>query len=479
MSWMLAPLAMCLVVAGIHCYLGLHVLARKVIFVDLGLAQIAALGTTYAVVLGYDPGIATDARAIALFSLGFTLLGAAVFALARMRNEKVPQEAFIGIVYATASATAVLLMARAPGEGEHIKQMLVGNILLVTWPQVAGTAAVYLVVGAVHLALRRPFWEVSQDAEAAAARGRRVRLWDFLFYATFGVVITRSVPVAGVLLVFTYLVVPASCAAMLCEGFRARMAVAWAVGMLASAGGIVLSYQRDLPTGPSVVACFAALLALVAVVRHLRVAARPALAAARVTAGAAAIALLLLAGGKLAPREDEHAHEAAVERLLVALRSPDDNVVIDAIHHLEEHPDPHGVDLLIERLAAGTSSDRVVEHLVDALAKLGDERAVPALLALAGRELDPFLRLELAQSLLVLRSAAGFGVVLQAVEDAEATELVDRKAGELLARFRGDDFGLGSARSPEARQQALARLRAWWEQARTKLRWRQERRRFE
>jgi zinc/manganese transport system permease protein len=200
LRWMLPPLAMCLVLTGIHGYLGIHVLSRKVIFVDLALAQIAALGSTYAFLLGYDPR--TDSGTVYLFSLGFTFIGAAVFSLTRMRHDKVPQEAFIGIVYATASATSLLLLAKASGEAEHIKEMLVGNILLVTWPTIIKTAIIYAVIGAFHWIFRKPFFEISADPEAALARGRRVRLWDFFFYASFGLVITSSVAVAGVLLVF-------------------------------------------------------------------------------------------------------------------------------------------------------------------------------------------------------------------------------------------------------------------------------------
>ncbi|MEK6608186.1 MAG: iron chelate uptake ABC transporter family permease subunit [Myxococcota bacterium] len=481
MTWMLAPLAMCLVVAGIHCYLGLHVLERKVIFVDLGLAQIAALGTTCAVVLGYEPDRPADALPIFLFSLGFTVLGAAVFAVARMRRDRVPQEAFIGIVYATASALAVLLMARAPGEGEHIKQMLVGNILLVTWPQVATTAAIYAAVGALHLALRRPFREISQDPEAAAARGRRVRAWDFVFYVSFGVVITRSVPIAGVLLVFSYLVVPATCAAMLCDRFRARLAVAWVVGMLASAGGIALSYQSDLPTGPSVVACFAALLILVACARHVATATHRPAALARVAAGLAAIALLLGGLRLLEKRGDEHVHEAEFQQLIAALRSPDDNVAIDAIHHLAERRDPHAVPLLVARLH-DDPSERLIEHIAAALPEFRDRSVVPALEAVvgpAGRDLDPFLRIEVARALLRIGAPSGFGAIVRALEDEEAPVLVAKKAAELLREMRGDDFGLAGALTPEARGVAIARLRAWWAQAKGRVRWRAELRRFE
>ncbi len=142
-SWMLGPLVICLVIAGIHGYLGLHVLARKVIFVDLAMAQIAALGATYAYLLGYDARLPEDDLMVYSFSLGFTVVGAAVFALTRMRHEKVAQEAFIGITYVSAAAIAMLILSKSTGEGEHLKQMLVGNVLLVTWPEIMKTAAIY------------------------------------------------------------------------------------------------------------------------------------------------------------------------------------------------------------------------------------------------------------------------------------------------------------------------------------------------
>ena len=257
-AWMLPPLAMCLVLGGIHGYLGIHVLSRKVIFVDLALAQIAALGAVCANLLGYD--VEHSPAAVYLVSLAFTFLGAGLFAWTRLRRQAVPQEALIGISYATASAIALMLLAKAPGESEHIKTMLAGNILLVTWPAVAETTGIYAMVGVFHFAFRRPFLEISQDPAAAMSAGRNVRVWDFFFYATFGVVITSSVAVAGVLLVFSFLVVPAVIAFLYSERLNARLAIAWCVAGAASLIGIVLSYSADMPMAPSVVVSLAAIL---------------------------------------------------------------------------------------------------------------------------------------------------------------------------------------------------------------------------
>src|SRR3954451_6041078 len=185
-----------LIIAGIHAYLGLHVVERGVIFVDLSLAQIASLGAAIAVWQGSDPHSPT----IYWMSLGFTLIGAFIFAMIKGHEAKIPQEAIIGISYAVASAAVILAMSKATGEAEHLKDMLVGNILSVQWPEVWLTGAIYLAIGIFHWVFRKRFLEISMDAKAVAARGVPVRFWDFLFYASFGLVVTRSVAIAGVLL---------------------------------------------------------------------------------------------------------------------------------------------------------------------------------------------------------------------------------------------------------------------------------------
>src|SRR6476620_5848076 len=203
LQFLAAPIAASLIIAGIHAYLGLHVVERGVIFVDLSLAQIASLGAAIAVWRGADPHDAS----IYWMSLVFTLIGALVFALIKGQRANVPQEAIIGISYAVASAAVILTMSKSTGESEHLKDMLVGNILSVQWPEVWLTGGIYLAIGLFHWIFRRRFLEISIDAKAAAARGIAVRFWDFLFYASFGFVVTRSVAIAGVLMVFCYLIV--------------------------------------------------------------------------------------------------------------------------------------------------------------------------------------------------------------------------------------------------------------------------------
>src|SRR5215831_8047675 len=258
LTFLLAPFVASLILTGIHAYLGVHVVERGVIFVDLALAQIAALGATVAVVAGMDP----HGRASYWISLGFTFLGAAIFALARTRRGHIPQEAFIGITYAAASATAILLMSKATGETEHLKDMLVGNILAVSWAEVRKTALVYGVIGVFHFIFRKKFLMISMNHEKAELLGINVHFWDFLFYASFGFVVTSSVAIAGVLLVFCYLIVPSVGAMLFADRIGTRLAIGWTMGTLVSALGCYLSVQLDTPTGATIVVTFAGILVL-------------------------------------------------------------------------------------------------------------------------------------------------------------------------------------------------------------------------
>src|SRR5438876_6346315 len=262
--FLLAPFAASLILTGIHAYLGVHVVERGVIFVDLALAQIAALGAIVAIIAGMDPHGGWSYW----ISLGFTFLGAAIFAVARTRRGHIPQEAFIGIAYAVASAMAILLMSKASGETEHLKDMLVGNILAVSWAEVRRTALLYGVVGLFHYMFRKNFLLISMNHEKAESLGINVRLWDFLFYASFGFVVTSSVAIAGVLLVFCYLIVPSVGAMLFADRIGPRLAIGWTMGTLVSALGCYLSVLLDTPTGATIVVTFGAVLLLMFVL-HL------------------------------------------------------------------------------------------------------------------------------------------------------------------------------------------------------------------
>jgi zinc/manganese transport system permease protein len=247
-----APFLMCLVLTGIHAYLGVHVLAREVVFVDIAMAQIAALGATAAFLAGYE----TDTWQSYAGALTATLVGAVVLALTRSRRKHVSQEAVIGVVYAVSSAAAVLLADRSAHGAEQVRGMLVGNLLAVRPLEVAEVAALYAIVGLLHWFCRRPFFVISTDPDRAYAAGWRVRTWDFVFYASFGVVVASSVRVAGVLLVFSYLIVPALAGVALGGSVLMRLLIGWSFGTVVSVLGMLASAAFDLPTGATVVCAF-------------------------------------------------------------------------------------------------------------------------------------------------------------------------------------------------------------------------------
>jgi zinc/manganese transport system permease protein len=262
------PLLALVLLPGLLVYLGLHVVERGVIFVDLALAQVAALGVAVAIVMGADPGHDQLPYAMALL---FTFVGAAIFALTRFRHVRVPQEAIIGIVYIVSAAASVMVLSKSAAGDEEIKNLLVGNILLVTREQVLKTFALFLLIGGLHAVFRRRFTEVSFDMERAIARGVNVRLWDFLFYVSFGFAVTSFVQIAGVYLVFSYLIVPAVCGALLTGSVARRLAIGWSVAFVAGLSGLLLSTQwtsLDLPTGPTIVCAFGLLLLLVGIVAY-------------------------------------------------------------------------------------------------------------------------------------------------------------------------------------------------------------------
>jgi zinc/manganese transport system permease protein len=263
---MWAPFLMCLVLTGIHAYLGIHVIAREVVFVDIALAQIAALGAAAASLVGID----ADHPLSYWFGLAATLAGAVVLSLTRTRKRQVSQEAVIGVVYVVSAAAAILLVDRVPHGAEHLRSMLIGSILTVTGPDVAKVAGLYAAVGVFHWLCRRPFLLISTDPATAFRDGWRVRWWDFLFYASFGLVVTSSVRVAGVLLVFSYLIVPALAGLVLGGTMAGRLTVGWTFGALVSLVGMLASATLDLPTGATVACVFGLALLLWSVVTQFR-----------------------------------------------------------------------------------------------------------------------------------------------------------------------------------------------------------------
>lgn len=255
----LYPFLACLLLPGMLVYLGLHIVRREIIFVDLALAQVAALGTSVCLMLGHD---AHDIHTY-FWSLGFTFLGAFIFAMTRNHgHHRVPQEALIGIVYVVAAAASILVLDRSAAGNEELKKTLVGDVLTVSWAQVWKTFALYCIIAIVHWIFRKQFFALSFEPERAKAQGLAIRWWDFLFYALFGLVVTSFVQIGGVLLVFSYLIIPAACAALLATRLRMMMLFGWIVATVGGVGGLFVSWQFSFPTGSAMVCVLGVMLLL-------------------------------------------------------------------------------------------------------------------------------------------------------------------------------------------------------------------------
>ena len=462
------PFLACLVLTGIHVYLGIHVISRKVIFVDIALAQIAALGATVAFLLGYDP----RSEGAYSLSLGFAVLAAVVFSLTRTRHERVPQEAVIGLTYATASAAAILLADISPHGAEHLHDLLAGSIVWVTPGQIVKTAILYALIGIFHYIFRERFLLISLRPEEAYARGISVRLWDFLFYLSFGVVITSAVQIAGVLLVFCYLVAPSVFAVMFYEDLRRRLLTGWAMAVVVSAIGLLFSYDR--PSGPTIMVGFAVALILGATLRAI------AGAQSRLRAAAISGAAVVLVGATAwtlytfrptaAEDGDAHAHSSPavtpehavgddLQALRAALRDTHEQVRVDAVTRLAASGDPRILPDLIEALHDQSAAVR--EAAAVTLARLGNRSALPALQqGLRNGDEDPWVRLRMAQAAAGLGDEGGVGALLEIAREGDGA-LTRLEALGALAKLAGITAPLPA--DPDAPEAAalLRQVEAW------------------
>ena len=427
---MAAPFAECLVLVGIHTYLGIHVLRRRVIFVDLALAQIAVLGT----MIGFLFGVMPETPAALIVSMVFTFMGAAVFALTRIRSDRIPQEAVIGLVYAITAALAVLVVEKTQG-GEHLKEILVGSILWVKWVDVGVAAAAYTVVGIVHYVFRRQFFLISEDPEGAYKQGMSVRAWDFFFYVTFGFVISFSVKVAGVLLVFVFLVAPAIMAFMLTDKLKYQLIIGWVMGTVVTLLGLCMSYWVDLPSGPTVVAFYGVTLALGAVALYVARSRRTLRALGWVGTGAVGLVVVCVVFG-------------AGTRWLAATPL--------AISH-EHETTTHAVMKARDR-ARKKAATRVHEvRSVLATASGGADRGLKPCwhyMTLSDAE----QRLELIKKVLDLCKRGGLRLLFALLSDPETSEFFRSEAVDLLKQNAGQDFGYDPEMEPVRNKAALKRL---------------------
>ena len=456
LSVLVWPLVACLLLVGILGYLGVHVLARKVIFVDLAMAQIAALGAAAAMLLGYEPGD----RATYLLSLTFTLVGAAVFAVTRSRDEKVPHEATIGLVYAVASAAGILLADLSPHGADEMKGLLQGSIVWVTPKQLLPAAAAFAVVGTFQYVFRRKFQLISFDPEAARDQGLNVRLWDFFFYLSFGFVITSSVPIAGVLLVFCFLIAPAVAASLFAEGLRARLLVGWLIGAVVSAVGLLFSYDR--PSGPTILCTFGVFLAAISMGKAIMNAQRR-LRVASFAAGAAALILsaALLGSHVLADRPREAAeglHEPASPAPadpLAALRDPQPGARRQAAEALGLQGQREAIPELVRLLFDPDGGVR--EAAAGALGALRATVSIPELeksLELPGD--GDWTPLAIAGALAELGAHSGVDALLRLAREGDA-----KKVREAATRRLGLALPL-EAGVPETLEAGVETTATWW-----------------
>lgn len=436
---MLWPLLACFVLVGIHAYLGIHVIARKVIFVDLALAQIAALGAVYGIFIGLS--FETNMWAIKAISVGFTLLGAILFAFTRTPDERVPHEAIIGIIYAVALSLTLLLTANLPHGADETRQMLSGNILWVTPFEVIYTAILYSLVGLVHVLFRKQFFWLSNDAALKDRASLSVKWWDFLFYATFGVVVTSSVGIGGVLLVFGYLVIPSVIGVILARSTKMRLLIGWTSGALVSLLGVMISYYFDLPSGPTIVVLLGLLLAVITIILELKNILTRNIGFLHLGALGFFLIILIFIPGWLndaiiSPKHEQKArlhlltHESdlsqqQIETIKQALVSKNDEEVLAALNNIKEHKMlsllPDILPLLTDR------NDKKRELTVRIIKDLGYISALPHLKASAGVEQDVFLKIAMADAMLSLGDKEGF-FILQNIMNQAASDFAREDA---------------------------------------------------
>lgn len=467
------PFLACLVLTGIHVYLGIHVVARKVIFVDLALAQIAALGTAVGIVLGgysgdHDPGM------LFAYSFAFSCLGAGVLTVTRTRTERVPHEAIIGIVYAVAFAAAFLVLSRSATGPEELRRNLEGDILLVSDGKIKLTAALYAAVALLHVALRKPFVALSFAPETLPPS--RLPYYDFLFYLSFAFVITSSVAMAGVFLVFSYLVIPAVGAMLLAERIRTRLLIGWAGSAALSLAGCWISQKSGLPTSPTIVCLLGAALAAIGVGRRIVQSEDRPRTLARI-AGATAMLAVFGAGIKMMSKPTEDPYERAGHQI----HSAESAEQIAAIGTFARHPErrtewveavrevsdsPHaqvrraalallGREALVARLGDGDAERRL--EAVELLKERGEAEAAGFLMKAAAVEPEEDVRIEMYHVVLELGSPEAIGPLIGMLE-----------APGVAPHWREHAHHLLEAHLEEPVEDA-AKLRVWYERHKGRL----------
>ncbi len=460
---LLAPFVACLILTGIHTYLGLHVVSRGVIFVDLALAQIAALGATFAFLLGF----AANGTVSYLYSLLFAFAGAAIFSISHFRDRRVPQEAFIGITFAVASAATILIADRSPEGSEFVQAMLTGALLWVSWTTILKTGVIYTLIGLFHWIFRKRFLMMSLDSEGADNAGFSVRWWDFLFYMSFGFVITSSVAIAGVLLVFSFLVIPSVIAMLFATDIRARLAIGWCVGTAVSMAGLALSYAYDFPSGPAVVVTFGMTLVIAATVRYLLHAERRGMALARVVTTIVLVSLgLRLAFTNAATNAVVLEARAPSEAVAAGLPAEQINAALESLRL-----DPGSPPADLARVLGNTDVHMHSLLITDQVQFLEDDVALlaaslPEGMAheifeeLAHHAPDPWVRLRAAQAMVEMDGVVAADALIDLLA-ADVPLMIKFEASGTLREISAQSLDFDPTGTRDQQREAIASWRAW------------------
>lgn len=238
LSFLLYPFLACIALVLIHAYFGVHILERGIIFVDIAMAQFIGIGIALSFYLGYENHY--------LLAVVFAFFGALILALAKKVEKIVNLEAFIGVFYVFSFAAAVLILDKSPHGAEEFKSILNGNILWVLPKDVLYAYLLYFLIGTLHVVFREKFSSLTFE-------GRKNLFWEFVFFLTFGLVLVKSVVMAGVLTVFSFLIIPALIGRLFTKNFLKTLFTGYGTGTFATLLALFLSFKFDLPTSTLIV----------------------------------------------------------------------------------------------------------------------------------------------------------------------------------------------------------------------------------
>lgn len=487
-------LYMLFLIAGIHGYFGTHVIQRRVIFVDLAIAQIAAFGAVFATLLGYS--IDQHGTVISIYSAVFAAAGGLMFSITRPRTSKVPHEAIIGIIYGVASSATLLAISRSQVGVTDLHALLAGRIEFVTWNDVIQGLIAYSAVAIFHVVFRRRFIELSSGETITNRPSWYVKLWDSIFYITFAVIVSKSVPTVGVLLVFSFLVIPAVVASLFTEDFGRKLLVGIGIGMTCSILGSLATEVLDLPRGPTV-SCVLGLLLLVAgICIYVYRSEKPLKAAAAIVLYAALIggAGLVLYAFRYSPgdyelaldgiRSNEPGRIKTSLNILKNLPRDETKGIATTLKPLLKFNDVEvrrmAIEMIVDRELSelygeiigllGDKSDTVREAVIGAMGKIDARQYADDIARFARAEEDNDLKLKLAQTLINLGRIDGIMILLDIMETSEAEE-TRHEAFIHLKEHVAADFAFDHVLEPPKNSEQIKAIRNYIVSHEGSIRW--------